>query len=161
MSSCGWVVALPLGRRGHHRQGDDAGVYTNRWKWPLGAILGHLCTLLHCCGQPWGRRSVHRSAKTAPRRRFGAFVYTIVTRVAIRIATRAATSGTSTSTAMAYRRRLLADPSRLLGKTDSERVAPLLGWHLRRGVNPHEPLKSLIARLVAGPRSRRRGSSPF
>ena len=33
-------------------------------------------------------------------------------------------------------------PSRLVGKTGSARVAPLLGWHLRRGVNPHEPLKS-------------------
>ena len=36
------------------------------------------------------RRSVHRSAKMASRRRFGAFVYTVATRVAIRIATRAA-----------------------------------------------------------------------
>ena len=27
--------------------------------------------------QLWGRRSVHRLAKTAPRRRFGAFVYTV------------------------------------------------------------------------------------
>ena len=80
MSSCGWVVALPLGRRGHHRQGDDAGVYTNRWKWPLGAILGHLCTLLRCCGQPWGRRSVHKLAKMASRSYFGAFVYTVATR---------------------------------------------------------------------------------
>ena len=24
----------------------DAGVYTDRWKWPLVAVLGHLCTLL-------------------------------------------------------------------------------------------------------------------
>ena len=24
----------------------DAGVYTNRWKWPLGAVSGCLCTLL-------------------------------------------------------------------------------------------------------------------
>ena len=40
------MVALPLGRRGHHRQGDDAGVYTNWLKWSLGAVLGHLCTLL-------------------------------------------------------------------------------------------------------------------
>ena len=46
MSSCEWVVALPLGRRGRHRRGDDAGVYTNRWKWPLGAVSGRLCTLL-------------------------------------------------------------------------------------------------------------------
>ena len=46
MSSCEWVVALPLGRRGRHRRGDDAGVYTNRWKWPLGSVSGRLCTLL-------------------------------------------------------------------------------------------------------------------
>ena len=80
------------------------------------------------------RRSVHRSAKMASRGRFGALVYTVATRVA--------TGGTSGSTARARRQRLLAGPSRLVGKTDSERVAPLLGWHLHRGVNPHEPLKS-------------------
>ena len=104
--------------------------------------------LLRCCGQPWGRNSVHRSAKTASPRRFGSFVYTVATRVAtrvaIRIATRAASGGTSASAAMACRRRPLAGPSRLVGKTDSERVAPLPGWHLRRGVNPHGPPKSYL-----------------
>ena len=123
--------------------GDNAIVYTNRRKWPIGAVLGHLCTLLRCCGQPWGRRSVHRSVKMASRRRFGAFVYTVATRVAIRIAMRAASGGASASTTMACRRRLLAGPSRLVGKTDSKREAPLPGWHLRRGVNPHESPKSL------------------
>ena len=54
-----------------------AGVYTNRRKWPLGAVLGHLCTLLRRCGQTWGRRSVHKSAKMASRRRLGALVYTV------------------------------------------------------------------------------------
>ena len=88
------------------------------------------------------RRSVHRSPKTASRGHFGAFVYTVASRVAIRIATRAASGGASASTTMACRWRLLAGLSRLVGKTDSERVAPLLGWHLHRGVNPHEPLKS-------------------
>ena len=123
-------------------------VYTNGRIGPLRAVSGHLCTLLRLArivrATPWGRRSVHRSAKMASRRRFGAFVYTVATRVAIRIATRAASSGTSASAAMACRRRPLAGPSRLVGKTDSERAAPLLGWHLRRGVNPHEPLKSQI-----------------
>ena len=119
-------------------------VYTNGRIGPLRTGLGHLCTLLCCCGQTWGRRSVHRSVKMASRRRFGAFVYTVATRVAIRIATRAASGGTSASAAMACRRLLLAGPSRLVGKTGSERVAPLPGWHLRQGVNPHEPLKSPI-----------------
>ena len=118
-------------------------VYTNGRIGFLRAVLGHLCTLLHCCRQPWGRRSVHRLAKMASRCRFGAFVYTVATRVAIRIATRAASGGTSASTATACRRRPLAGPSRLVGKTGSERVAPLPGWHLRQGVNPHEPPKSL------------------
>ena len=117
-------------------------VYTNGRIGPLRTGLGHLCTLLCCCGQTWGRRSVHRSVKMASRRRFGAFVYTVATRVAIRIATRAAPGGTSASATTACRRRPLAGPSRLVGKTGSERVAPLLGWHLRQGVNPHEPLKS-------------------
>ena len=71
--SCGWVVASPLGRRGPQVQAPwhhgghgavdvvgpvappghacgcgDAGVYTDRLKRPLGAVLGHLCTLLGC-----------------------------------------------------------------------------------------------------------------
>ena len=117
-------------------------VYTNGWIGSLRAVLVRLCTLLGCCGQTWGRRSVHKLAKMVSRCRFGAFVYTVATRVAIRITTRAASGGTSASTAMACRR-LLAGPSRLVGKTDSERVAPLPGWHLRQGVNPHEPPKSL------------------
>ena len=98
--------------------------------------------LWHRCGQPWGRRSVHKWEDRASPRRFGAFVYTVATRVAIRIATRAASGGMSASTATACWRRPLAGPSRLVGKTGSERAAPLPGWHLRRGVNPHEPLKS-------------------
>ena len=112
---------------------------------PSGPFWG-IC--VHCCDsrgsfeRPWGRRSVHRSVKMASRRRFGAFVYTVATRVAIRIAMRAASGGTSASATMACRRLLLAGPSRLVGKTGSERVAPLPGWHLRQGVNPHEPLKS-------------------
>ena len=71
VSSYGWVVASPLGRRGPQVQAPwhhgghgavdvvgpvappghacgcgDAGVYTDRLKRPLGAVLGHLCTLL-------------------------------------------------------------------------------------------------------------------
>ena len=102
-------------------------VYTNGRIGPLRTGLGHLCTLLGCCGQTWGRRSVHRSVKMASPRRFGAFVYTVATRVAIRIAMRAASGGTSASATMACRRLLLAGPSRLVGKTGSERVAPLPG----------------------------------
>ena len=45
--------------------------------------MRRLCTLLRCCGQTWGRRSVHRSAKMAPRHRFGAFVYTVATLAAV------------------------------------------------------------------------------
>ena len=58
----------------------DAGVYTDWQKWTPDAVLGHLCTLLHCCGQPWGRRSVHKSVEMASRSYFGAFVYTVATR---------------------------------------------------------------------------------
>ena len=55
-------------------------MYTDWLKWSLGAVSDHLCTLLRRCGQTWGRRSAHRSAKTASWRRFGAFVYTVATR---------------------------------------------------------------------------------
>ena len=57
--------------------GDNARVYTNWLEWPLGAVLGHLCTLLRCCGQTRGRKGVHISPKMAPRCHFGAFVYTV------------------------------------------------------------------------------------
>ena len=86
-----------------------------------------------------GRRSVHRLAKTAPRSRFGAFVYTVATRAV----TRAASSGTSASTTMACRRRPPSvATSRLVGKPGSARAAPSRGWRLHRGVNPHKPPKS-------------------
>ena len=72
-------VVGPVAPPGRASGRGDAGVCTDRRKWPLGAVLGHLCTLLRRCGQAWGRRSVHRSAKMASRRRFGAFVYTVAT----------------------------------------------------------------------------------
>ena len=96
-------------------------VYTDRRKRPLGAISGRLCTLVR-------RESRYESRREQP-----------------------ASGGTSASAAMACRRYLLAAPSRLVGKTGSERVAPLPSWRLRRGVNPHEPLKSLRLRQVKGP----------
>ena len=89
-------------------------VYTNGRIGPLRAVLGHLCTLLR-------RESRYESRRELP-----------------------APGGTSASTAMACRRRPLAGPSRLVGKTGSARVAPLPGWHLRQGVNPHEPPKSYL-----------------
>ena len=80
VSSCGWVVAPPPWRRGpqvrapwHHGghgavdvvgpvappghacSCGDAGVYTDRPKWPLGAVLGRLCTLLGCGAVADGR----------------------------------------------------------------------------------------------------------
>ena len=87
----------------------DATVYTNGRIGPLGAVSGHLCTLLRRESRYESRRELRQVARAPqpPRRAGGA-------------------------------------PSRLVGKTGSERVAPLLGWHLRRGVNPHEPLKSQI-----------------
>ncbi len=151
-----WAVASPPRRRGPHRTG-DVGLTASATTQECTQIGGNGLSMsfwgicVHCWAsrgsfeRPWGRRSVHRSAKMAPRRRFGAFVYTVATRVATRIATRAA--------CVRWRERLnrhgvpaapLAGPSRLVGKTGSERVAPLPGWRLRRGVSPHEPPKSQI-----------------
>ena len=52
----------------------DAGVYTNRWKWPLGAILGHLCTLLRRESRYESRRELRQVARAPqpPRRAGGA-----------------------------------------------------------------------------------------
>ena len=92
---------------------------------PFRGIRVHCCAVGLGCGWPWDRNSVHRSPKTAYQRHFGAFVYTV--------ATRAAPGGTSASTTMACRLRLLAGPSRLGGKTGSARVAlPLAASSPRR-----------------------------
>ena len=41
----------------------DAGVYTNRRKWPLGAVLGHLCTLLRRESRYESRRELRQVAR--------------------------------------------------------------------------------------------------
>ena len=69
----------PVVPPGRARGRGDAGVYTDWRKWPLGAVLGHLCTLLRCCRQMWRRRSVHKLVEMASRSCFGSFVYTVAT----------------------------------------------------------------------------------
>ena len=140
------------GLPGRARSRGDAGVYTDRLKRPLGAVSGHLCTLLHRCGQTWGRRSVHRSAKTASRSRFEAFVYTVVPR--------AASGGTSASTAMVCRRRPIGGrlslgwENGLCASTAAARLASSpIGWRLRRGSNPHKPPISVIFGPLRPPRT--------
>ena len=52
----------------------DAGVYTNRLKWPLGAVSGHLCTLLRRESRYESRRELRQVARAPqpPRRAGGA-----------------------------------------------------------------------------------------
>ena len=52
----------------------DAGVYTDRPKWPLGAVLGHLCTLLRRESRYESRRELRQVARAPqpPRRAGGA-----------------------------------------------------------------------------------------
>ena len=89
------------------------------------------------------RRSVHRSAKTASRSRFGTFVYTVATRVAMR-ALRREPRRVARAPRPPWRAggtpSVVASP--LVGKTGSARVAPPLGWRLHRGINPHKSPKS-------------------
>ena len=49
-------VMGPMAPPGHARGRGDAGVYTDWRKWPLGAVLGHSCTLLRLA----------RAARVAP-----------------------------------------------------------------------------------------------
>ena len=92
----------------------DAGVYTNRPKWPLRAVLERLCTLLRRESRYELRRELCQVARAPqPPWRVG---------------------GAPS---------LAASP--LVGKTGSERAAPLPGWHFGRGVNPHEPLKNPLS----------------
>ena len=114
-------------------------MYTDRRKRPLGAVLGHLCTLLRLArivrATVGTRKSVHRSAKLASRRRFGALVYTVATR-ALRCELRRVVRAPQPPWRAGGAPLLVA--SLLVGKTDSARVAPPLGWHLRQGSNPHK-----------------------
>ena len=128
-----WAVA-PL-RTGAGTQ-ECTQIAENGLSAPFWGVCVHCWTVGLGCGWPWDRNSVHKWEDRASPHRIGAFVYTV--------ATRAASGGTSASAATACRHLLLAGPSRLVGKTGSERVAPLPGWHLRQGVNPHEPLKSQL-----------------
>ena len=140
--------ASPLGRRGPHRQGDGrrsvhksaemasrcrfgAFVYTVApWAWVVSGL---------------GIAIVYTNGRIGPLRAGLGHLCTLLRRESrYEYATRAAPGGTSASTATACRRRPLAGPSRLVGKTNSERAAPLPGWHLRRGVSPHEPPKSQL-----------------
>ncbi len=81
------------------------------------------------------RKSVHRSAKLASRIRFEALVYTVATR-ALRCELRRVVRAPQPPWRAGGAPLLVA--SLLVGKTDSARVAPPLGWHLRRGSNPHK-----------------------
>ena len=169
VSSCRWMVASPPWRRGpqvrapwhhgghgtvdvvgpmappgHESGRGGKGVYTDRRKRPLGAVLGHLCTLLRRCGQARGRRSVHRSAKMASRCRFGAFVYTVATRGSREL--RCEPRRVARVPQLPWRAGGVPSvaASRLVGKTGPARVAPPLAWRLRRDVNPHKPPKSFF-----------------
>ena len=105
MSSYGWVVAPPLGRREpqvrapwHH---GAMGPSTSWDQWPrpvTRAVVGtqectqidqnglsapfqgvcvHCCAVGLDCGWPWDRNSVHKWEDRASPRRIGAFVYTV------------------------------------------------------------------------------------
>ena len=106
---------------------------------PLGAVLGHSCTLLRLArivrATVGTRKSVHRSAKLASRIRFEALVYTVATR-ALRCELRRVVRAPQPPWRAGGAPLLVA--SLLVGKTGSARVAPPLGWHLRRGSNPHK-----------------------
>ena len=73
----------PVAPPGHARVRGGAGVYTDRQKWPLGAVLGHLCTLLRREGHASvrGNAGVYTNWRKWPLGAvFGSFVYTVATR---------------------------------------------------------------------------------
>ena len=129
-------VVGPMTPPGRASGRGDAGVYTDRRKRPLGAVLGHSCTLLRRCGQVRERRSVHRSAKMASRRGFGALVYTVAPARVAR-----ATVGTQKCTQIGENG--LSEPFWGICVhccvAGVARAAPSRGWRLHRGVNPHKP----------------------
>ena len=135
MSSCGWLRHRP---GGVGLRSERAGV-TGPW----GRCRGTRGPA-RSREQPWGQKSVHRSAKMTSRSRSGALVYTVTTRESrelrceprrvARVPQPPWRAGGVPSVAA----------SRLVGKTGPARVAPPLAWRLRQNVNPHKPPKSFF-----------------
>ena len=126
---------------------------------------------------PWGHGSVHRSAKTASRSHFGAFVYTVAT-LWTDVGTQECTQIGENGLSEPFRSicvhccthelcRVARAPqppwcvgdapsvatSPLVGKTGSARAPPPLGWRLRRGSNPHKPPISVTFEPLRPPRT--------
>ena len=135
VSSCGWLRHRP---GGVGLRSERAGV-TGPWGRRRGTRGP-----ARSREQPWGQKSVHRSAKMTSRCRSGTLVYTVATRGAYEL--------------RCEPRRLARAPqppwraggvpsvaaSRLVGKTDPAPVAPPLAWRLRQDVNPHKPPKGFF-----------------
>ena len=128
-------VALPGRTSGR----GDKGVYTDRRKRPLGAVLGHLCTLLRRCGQTWGTKECTQIGENGPSAPFRG----ICVHCCVRTAPRAASGGTSVPTAMACQRRplagrlLLGRETRLCASVAAASLASLLRRSLTQ--TPEEP----------------------
>ncbi len=107
---------------------------------------------VHCCAvvDRRGSRSVHKSAKSASRSRFGALVYT----VAPLVATRAASGGTSASTTMTCRRHSLGShlPLGRKNRLCTSGAAARLASSPRQQPTqtPEEPQKAMGPSLFAG-----------
>ena len=134
MSSCGWLRHRP---GGVGLRSERAGV-TGPWGRRRGTRGP-----ARSREQPWERKSVHRSAKTASWCRSGALVYTVATRGSreLRREPRRVARVPQPPWRAGGTPSLVASP--LVGKTGSARVAPPLGWHLRQGSNPHKSPMSL------------------
>ena len=139
VSSCGWLRHRP---GGVGLRSERAGV-TGPWGRRRGTRGP-----ARSREQPWGQKSVHRSAKTASRCRSGALVYTVATRGSRELRRELRREPRQVARAPQPPWRAGGVPSvaasRLVGKTDPAPVAPPLAWRLCQDVNPHKPPKGFF-----------------
>ncbi len=142
-------IVGPVAPPGHARGLGNAGVYTNRRKWPLGAVLGHLCTLLRLArvmrAAVGAQECTQIGGNGLSELFWGICVHCCDLRGSC--ARPGERRSVHRSAEMASRGRFGAFVYTVATREGHARVAPPLGWRLCRGSNPHKPPRSPLWRL--------------
>ena len=132
-------IVGPVTPPGHARGLGNAGVYTNRQKWPLGAVLGHLCTLLRLARVARVAVGTQECTQIGGSGLSASFWGICVHCCAV--VDRCGDAGVYTDRQKWPLWAVLGHSCTLLRLARAVRVVPPLGWRLCRSSNPHKPPK--------------------